>query len=472
MTQWSGFCGPTFMRSQSLLASPEQCMNWYPQRNQDGRYALYPPPGLTSFVSSPESPGRGLISNGSRAFAVIGPTVYELFSDGTITSRGTVATGQYPASMAFNGDGGDELLIVSGDTGYILTLSTNVLTTDVSNVTQCGFIDGYFVALDINSSTMRISNLLDGTTWDATQIAQRSTAQDPWKGLLVKFPRIWLFGDHTSDIWFDQGTSPFPMAPIPGVQIPYGIAAPFSATTVGSSVMWLTRNRAGQGQVVESVGYTPRVVSTEPVEFAFRQFSRIDDAIAYSYQHDGHEFYVLNFPAGDQTWVYDKTEQLWHQLGSWNSTTGVFEEWGPQHHTHMFGKHLVLHSANGTIYELNPESYTDADGNVIRRVRVPMIWPNPSLQHRTYIDRLLVDVEPGLGLTTGQGSDPEIMMSFSKNGGKVFGPERSRKAGKAGKYETRVQWYRCGSGHRMVPKISVSDPIPWRVLGCDADVRQ
>ena len=206
MSQWPSFAGPTFQASQSLVASPEQCMNWYVQRVQTARGVqpvLYPTPGLTTFSTAPESPGRGIATNAGRAFAVIGPTLYEVFADGTLTSLGTVLTDGNPASMAFNGDGGDELLVCSGDRGDILTLSTNTWTTGVvSNVTQCGMIDGFFVALDVDSSTLRMSALLDGaTSWDATQIAQRSTAADPWKALLVKWPHIWLLGSMTGDVW-------------------------------------------------------------------------------------------------------------------------------------------------------------------------------------------------------------------------------------------------------------------------------
>lgn len=474
--RWPRFCGPTYLRSQSLLASPERCVNLYPQKVQTAeglRYVLYPTPGLTSFAEAPQSPGRAIFSQSTalveRCFAVIGTGLYEIGEDASVTSRGSVALDQYPATMTTNGDGGDQMFITSGNEGYILTLSTNVLTSEVSDVTMGGMIDGYFVALDIATSTLKISDLLDGTTWDPTQIAQRSTAPDPWRAMIVKYPRIWLIGEQTGDVWYNAGNSPFPFAPIQGVQIPYGTRAPFSLKVVGPAIMWLTHNEDGQGQVVEALGYAPTVVSTEPIEYRISQLPRIDDAVAYSYQDQGHEFYVLNFPAGNLTLVYDRTEGQWHERGSWDAEMGEFLEWGPQYHTHVFDKHLVLHSTDGGIYQQSINAYTDAEGALIRRVRVPPLLDRE--EKRIFLDRMRLHLESGLGLTSGQGEDPQIIMRLSRTGGKTWGNERSRSAGIQGAYGVRPTWNACGSGQDLVPEFSMTDPIPWRLLDLYADLR-
>lgn len=474
--RWPGFCGPTYLRSQSPLASPERCVNVYSQRRQTPQgmqYVLYPTPGLTSFATPAGSPGRGIfgqsIGGSERAFAVIGPTLYEVSADGTPTSRGTVAVDGNPATMVTNGDGGDELFITSGDQGYILNLNTNVLTNPVADVTMGGMIDGYFVALDAASSTLKISNLLTGTTWAGTQIAQRSTAPDSWRSLLVKYPRIWLIGEHTGDVWYNAGTAPFPFAPVTGVQIPYGITAPFSLEQVGPAIMWLTHTESGDGQVVEALGYAPTVVSTEAVEYAFSTYSRIDDAVAWSYQDQGHEFYVLNFPTANKTWCYDRTEGLWHERGTWDATNGEYDVWGPQYHTHVFNRHLVLHSGNGTIYRMAHDLYTDSNGNGLRRMRIPPILS--AEQKRVFVDRLQLHLEAGLGLTSGQGSDPQVLMRMSRDGGKTWGNQRTRDAGVQGDYDARPIWHNCGAGRNPVPEFVSSDPVPSRWLDLVADVR-
>jgi hypothetical protein len=471
MPSWPQFCGSSD-RSQSAMASPARLVNWYRQR-VGNKFALYPTPGLTEFCEAPESPGRGIVSQSigltERVFAVIGSALYELFSDGTSTSRGTVATDQYPASMVTNGDGGDQLLIVSGNTGYILNLSTNALSSEVTDVTMAGMMDGFFLALDTASSTLKISDLLDGTTWDPTQFAQRSTAPDPWRALLVKYPRVWLLGEHTGDLWYNAGTAPFPFAPVPNAQIPYGIAASFTLKQVGSSVMWLTRNQNGDGQVVEAQGTVPTVVSNEALELAISAMRRIDDAVAYAYQEQGHTFYVINFPSGNATWVYDQTEGAWHERGSWNATDGEYEQFGPQYHTLAFDKHLVLHAENGSVYEQSISVTTDAEGALIRRLRIPPLLAKG--QKRIFLGKLQLVMETGLGLSSGQGSDPQVNLRVSGDAGKTWSNTRTRSAGVEGAYNARVEYFNCGSGRNMVPEITVSDPIPWRLIDLEYEAR-
>jgi hypothetical protein len=50
-----------------------------------------------------------------------------------------------------------------------------------------------------------------------------------------------------------------------------------------------------------------------PLEYAIQSYGNITDAIGYTYQQDGHPFYVLIFPSAEATWVYDVSTQLWHE---------------------------------------------------------------------------------------------------------------------------------------------------------------
>lgn len=69
------------------------------------------------------------------------------------------------------------------------------------------------------------------------------------------------------------------------------------------------------------------------------------------------------------------------------------------------------------------------------------------------------------------GSDPQVMMRLSNDGGKTWGLERWRGAGKTGEYNKRIVWYRLGQGRKRVFEISTTDNIPWRLLGASIDLR-
>ena len=471
--RWPGFVGPSY-RSQSLVASAERLVNWYPEAVQtEGaktRVGFYPTPGVRAFAAAPAVGGRGLFAQAGRCFVVCGAALHEVQSGRTTISRGTVDVDQYPATLVTNGDGGGELFVTSGKQGYVLTLATNVLTSEVANATMGDMLNGYFLRFDIASSTLGISDLLDGTTWDPTQIAQRSIAPDPWRAMIVANQRVWLLGEETTEVWYDAGTSPFPLAAVTGLVIPYGIRAPFSLRRVGSSLMWISQTTNGDAIVVEGQGYDPQRVSTFAVEYAWSRYGRIDDAVGFSYQQLGHTFYEVNFPSANATWVYDQTMGLWHERGHWNTTLSRYEAWGPQFHAFAFGTHLVLDFRTGAILELTPDAFTDVGGAVMRRERIP---PALFAEHkRLFVDAFEVYLESGLGLVSGQGSDPQVMLSWSPDGGKTFGAEHWRTAGALGAYSTRVRWLRQGSGVDLVPKLVCSDPIGWRLIDAFATVRE
>jgi hypothetical protein len=73
--------------------------------------------------------------------------------------------------------------------------------------------------------------------------------------------------------------------------------------------------------------------------------------------------------------------------------------------------------------------------------------------------------ESGTGLTSGQGSDPTVRMSFSDNGGRTFSSEFSRSLGKIGEYEHRSIWRRQGRipVSRMI-RLTITDPVVANLL--------
>jgi hypothetical protein len=229
-------------------------------------------------------------------------------------------------------------------------------------------IDGYFLAFDAATSTFYISGLNDGTTWDATQYAQRSIAPDPWKAMVVDGSRqIWLIGEQTGEVWYDAGTSPFPFAPVPGAVFGYGTPAPFSVKLAGSTMCWLSQTADGAGIVVGATGVTPQRISTYAVETAIASYARdsiITDAEAVVYSEAGHTFYCLSFPSANKTWVFDLTTGLWHQRGVWDDAAGDYDVWAPRNHCYGFGQHLIGDRTTGQLCTMDTSLTTECDGTI------------------------------------------------------------------------------------------------------------
>lgn len=472
----AGFVGPSYV-SQSPIADAEETINWYMEPVQapsaSARSALYPTPGVQTLGMGEAGPGRANFFLGGRQFAVIGAQFGEINSPGTLfTAHGSVATDGNPATISSNGDGGGQLFITSGGNGYLFELATDTFSTIAflaGKATMGDALDGYFLALDADNSTLYISDLLDGATWDPTQFAQRSIAPDPWVSMKVANRYIYLLGSETSEVWYDAGAFPFPFQPHPsGSLIQYGCAAPFSPEVLTGSLVWVASTVSGQGTVLRISGFTPEPISTYPLQVAFNSYTTIADGIGDTYDDLGHTFYILTFPTADVTWCWDAQVGVWHRRGTWVAEQNIFQAWRPLFHAFAFGEHRMLDRDTAAIYRMSSDIYTDVpdsagDPRELRRLRrAPALV---SENERVFFAYFELYMETGLGATTGQGSDPQVMLRMSNDGGKTWGPEQWRSAGARGEYGTRVRWLRCGSARKRVFEVVVSDPIPWRILG-------
>lgn len=481
MSTYQGFCGPS-NQSQSVLSDAERTVNWYVERIESPAAptgaALYPVPGFQNFVGTTQGITdvgvRALFSMNSRCFAVVGTGFYEIFAGKTVTKRGTVAQNANPATICANGPVGNQLGITSGGNWYNYALGTNTLTAISAlngKATMGGMKDGFFLSFDVNTGTVFVSNINDGTTWNTgTQFYQRTIAPDPWKAMVVGNPYIYMLGEQTSEAWYDAGNTPQPFAPILSSFMQYGTPAPFAAAMSEDSIIFLSKDKNGQGQVMAARGYLPQPVSNYAVETAIQGYARtstINDTEVMVYQDQGHIFPVFAFPSANATWAVDANGgNLWHERSSHNATTGADNIWSPRVHCYAFGMHLVGDRSSGNINVMDVSYTTEADGSIIRRLRMgPPIWA-PSDQ-KIQIDRFQVQVETGLGTTSGQGVAP-VMMLRTTNDGKTWSHQRQASAGVLGRYRTRVYWTRLGASSKLwVPEVTCTDPIAWRISGAE-----
>lgn len=481
--RWPGFVGGSYV-SQSPLADNERTVNFYVENIEEqhgtAKAALYPTPGVLTVDFAPSGAGRGHIFTSGREFCIIGTKLYEVAElltasvDGPSTSslieRGTVASDQNPATMSGNGDAGDQMFITSGGNGYIYDLTADTLTAIAAiagKATMGGYLDGYFLALDTNTSTLWISDLLDGATWDPTQFIVRVGASDPWVSMIVN-QYIYLFGSQTSEVWFDSGAFPIPFELHPSGRLQHGCGAPFSPEVVGQSVVWVGQTVNGNGTVLRTPGFSVETVSNFATQYAFGSFTSIEDAIGDSYEDLGHIFYVLTFPSAESTWVWDAGTGIWHERGTWSEDNNIYEAWRPLFHAFAFGKHRILDLKGSRVYEMSSNYGYDVEGMALRRLRRPPALMNEN--KRAFYRRIELFAEPGLGLTSGQGSDPQVAMRASNDGGKTWGASVFRSAGALGEYSKRIEWLRCGAGRKRTFEFYFSDPIPWRIMDAFVEV--
>lgn len=317
----------------------------------------------------------------------------------------------------------------------------------VTATTGC-FLDGYFIIQKPDSKQFNLSALNDGTTWDPLDFGIKQGYPDNIGSILADHEDLWLFGETTTEVWRDNGgneTAPFPFERDPGAFIHQGIAAPWSAVSLNNGVAWIGTDTRGGPIAWRSQGYTPSRVSTHAVEVAWGAYSTVADAMAFVYVDRGHTFWVISFPTGNATWVYDATTNLWHERGFW-SGSAVVRHLG-RCHCDVFGKHLVGSYATGIIYDMSL-AYLDDAGTSIHRIRAA---PHASNEDNwIFFSRFRLDAENTGALAPS--------LDWSVDGAVTFGTARTTTSNAVSAF-ARYDWRRLGRSRDRVFRITITAAV-------------
>jgi len=370
-------------------------------------------PGLRLLATVGDGPIRGLWVTNGVGYVVSGSEFYSLNTSWVATLIGSVS-GTGPVSMA---DNGTQIFIACNPDSYIYNTSTAVLAqiTDVDfpGAGSVGYLDGYFVFNEPDSQKFWVTSLLDGTSVDPLDFASAEGYPDDVIALIVDHREIFLFGTTSVEVWYDAGTPDFPLARIQGAFMEVGCEAAYSVAKLDNSVFWLGSDARGRGIVYRANGYTPARVSTNAVEYAIQSYGSISDAIGYTYQQDGHPFYVLIFPSAEATWVYDVSTQLWHERAGFES--GQFTRHRSNCQTSFNDEIVVGDYEDGRLYAFDLDVYADDDQiqKWLRSWRALATGQN-NLK-RTAHHSLQLDAETGVGLNAYPAYDAEDLATESGN---------------------------------------------------------
>jgi Phage stabilisation protein len=491
--------------TRSINAADNRMVNLFPEAIPEGSGGkeagfLMRCPGLRLLATVGTGPIRGLWVTNGVAYVVSGDKFYSLSTSYTATLIGTVS-GTGPVSMA---DNGTQIFIACNPLSYIYNVSTLVFAqiTDVDfpGAGSVGYLDGYFVFNEPNSQKFWVTSLLDGTSVDPLDFASAEGYPDDVVALIVDHREIFLFGNTSVEVWYDAGTPDFPMARIQGAFMEVGCEAAYSVAKLDNSVFWLGSDARGRGIVYRANGYTPARISTNAVEFAIQSYGNISDAIGYTYQQDGHPFYVLVFPSAEATWVYDVSTQLWHERAAFDN--GHFVRHRSNCQMSYNDEVVVGDYEDGRVYAFDLDVYADDDQTQkwLRSWRALPAGQNNlkrSAHHSLQLDaetgvglalypsydaeKLLT--EAGLYLTTEAGDylttsaylaapgyDPQVMLRWSDDAGHTWSNEHWNSMGKIGAYGTRTIWRRLGMTEKIrdrVYEVSGTDPVKIALVGAE-----
>lgn len=463
----SNFLGGAYSL-RSLPLSAQSCINLYVEPNESGSGepgAFYGTPGLRVVLPLDSNGTRAAHVAGGYAWFAAADYLYRIDSNFVAGGVGPLNTPSGPVAMADNGT----TLVVADATGwYAVDLATNAmsLVPDSPTMSDVSFIDNYLVGAKADGTYCWAN--LNSTTVDALNFASAEGSPDKIVRTIADHRELWLFGTQSIEVAVVTSDPDLPFTRTSYIE--QGILAPRSAAKEDNSVFWVGRNESGQGVVYVAEGYIPRRISTFAIEQAIASYAHPELATAYTYQQDGHHFYVLNF--AEATWVYDINTQLWHQRAYRNTTTGELERHRGEGHAFYRGLHLLGDYANGRVYSLEVDCYTDAEAEIYRE----RSWHQMDAENRWItFNRGELIADMGVGLSGAQPSDwadPQVWLSWSNDGGRTWGNEHNRSLGQVGEYTRRAVWRRMGKSRTRYFRLRMTAAvrIAWRGFNLDMDV--
>jgi len=522
--------------ARSVNAADNRMINLFPEIVAEARKEpafLQRAPGLRLITTAGVGPIRGMWQFNGRSFVVSGGFLYQLTSDWRVIQIGEIG-GTGSVSMA---DNGNQLFIAANPEAFIYNVTTRnlqrITDPDFPGAVTVGYIDGYFVFNEPNSQRIWITSIYDGTNIDALDFASAEGSPDNIVAVIVDHREVWLFGTNSVEVWYNSGNPDFPLSRIQGAFNELGCVAPYSVAKLDNTIFWLGADARGRGIVYKAKGYTGERISTHAVEWQIQQYANMGDAIGYTYQQDGHAFYVLVFPSANTTWVYDASTQVWHERAGWDGARFTRHRGNCQM---SYNSEIVIGDyENGNLYAFDLNYYQD-NGGIQKWLRSWRALPTGqnnlkrTTQHSLQLDcetgatlysddfsgfyqlitengytivtefnQIYIQTENAEFLTTesgdelvlinypepypdgytliteeeppAMGADPQVMLRWSDDSGHTWSSEHWKSMGRIGQFGYRTIWRRLGMTLKIRDRVyEVSGTDPVKIAIVGAEL--
>ena len=452
--------GFDFYQTESAPFSTKRCINWIPVVAESGALssqALFQPPGLKQLVDSGFIGNRESVVADGVPYFVSGNTLFSMSESNVVTSHGTIA-GSGTVSLAINGKNADTgsqfiVIVVPGGNAYAFATVTNVLTqiTDPDFITSdtVVFKDGFFVFSASDGSVFFNSLTNDPLSYDALDRGTAEINADRIMAVHVNHNELFVPGRDTIELFQNVGGDGFPFQRINGANIQKGVHAKFSIVEFDNTFCFVGGGLNELPAVWKVTGSSSATkISTNAIDTEIQKFNEaeIEASFATTYARHGQFLALFTFESEripSRTFVFNATASAFLQQSVWfELQTGVEDNrFRVQSIVQAYGKLIVGDQSTGIIGELDTDTLDYYGDEIFRQSTTSPFSNNGSA---LFAGEFEATLQSGVGLTTGQGSDPQIRMKFSDDGGRTLkGPFR-RSIGKIGEYGHRSVWRQQG----------------------------
>jgi len=435
-------------KNRSSQFSSADTQNYYIEATENGTL-LQPFPGAKLFHIdlSTSNADRGMHCFKDELYKVSGASLFKVSNTGSAVNLGFIGGGD-PVIMA---DDGVDMFIATGGTLYKYDgVSLSIVTdTDFESPSAVTYLNGQFI-YDGDGSRFGVSEVGDGSNLESFNYASAEATPGELLRPYVFEDFLYLMTTDNTERWYNSGEGKPPFDRLDGGSIKIGLGATHSVCNSDNFIYLL----ADDLKVYRLKNSQEQSISTPEIVTEITKLSITSDAKGFCFSIENQDFYLLSFPAGDKSFLYSETNNVW--------TTLSFGIGGGRHLANSFarcyGKNLIADYRNGSVHELDLDTYTDAN-QTINRVRVlPTISSERFKQpgQRLLMNKFELMMERGVGNSDKE--DPKIMVEFSADGGKTFQAMQIINVGRAGQFQQKIEYYLTQSFYEGVFRITTSDP--------------
>lgn len=452
--------GPTYT-NRSLPVNAQITRNFYIEINREGGEAvsLMPFPGLKSFATTGAGSNRGSGRFQGTYYTVTGNTLYSIDNLGTATSRGTIP-GSNHCKLVSDGIN----LVITYGTGKPITWNGTTLTVgtdvDLPNANTSAYINRR-VAYDGAGADIAFSDLDTPLSVNSANITKAQSAVSDTLAVESNIKQVIVFSEDIITPYYNSGSGNPPYDIIQNSLIRIGLGAIHSVATNKDFIYFLGSDL----MVYRMGGLQAQAIGNPAIGQAIEGYANPKNAKGMVFTFQNQNFYLLSFD--EESWLFSEGSGWTNLAFGVSGAPSLINSYQK-----IYEKHLVADRRNGNIYELDFDTFTH-NGDVIQWQRDTVSVNGRTFGvpgARVFMNKLELVLEPGTSLITGQGSDAQIMMSYSDDNGQTFSSERWMSVGVQGEYKTKLEWFGLGWFYNRMFRFKMSDPIKWTLISLHADV--
>ncbi|MGB0854386.1 MAG: hypothetical protein ACPGSI_13920 [Pikeienuella sp.] len=463
------FVGQSASNDTNIAANPSRLINLYREAINEGgrtRFVLRNWLGQDQKDDIGVNPVRAMGYGNSKEWLAGNSALYEIASDGALTSRGAIAD---DANTVIGGNLSN-VTITAGNNYYIYNGAVSQPATKTfTNVNDHCHVGGYTVITEKDGQRFQWSTLGDAGALDALDFATANKVDDNIVRSMEFRGNLILFCEESTEIWSVVAGATGPEAFTFIDVFNRGLKSFNLVSKVDDAVFFV----GNDGIAYIWAGGSPQPVSSSAVNSSIKNSTPTH---CFFVEDEGHKFCVLRF-SDRPAWAFDISMAEWNERAEnapndpWRATHSVRNSTG-----------WFVGNSDGAILQL-ARTAVDISAEMYRTIVGYTIYngdrftvPKVELLFRagdhdlsaaqdfilTLGDGDFLDIDSGEGLLidsveAGERTG-EITLYESRDGGRTYGEGKTRSLGVGGDYEQRAVWRARGQFRQYTPKWVITDP--------------